>query len=73
MYTMRGCPWCTKAKDALDGKGIAYREIEYVRGEGAVPKMPNGEEVEGFPTIWVDGQIRGGFGELDEWTGACAV
>jgi len=28
MFVLEGCPYCKKAKDALDAKGVKYEEIE---------------------------------------------
>ena len=28
MFVLEGCPYCKKAKDALDAKGIKYEEIQ---------------------------------------------
>ena len=28
MFVLKGCPYCKRAKDALDAKGIEYEEIQ---------------------------------------------
>ncbi len=72
VYTMKGCGWCEKAKDALTKKNIAFVEHEYVRDSGKEPeKMPNGKRPDSFPQIWSGSTPLGGFGELDKWTSSC--
>lgn len=71
VYTMRGCPWCTKAKDELTSRGLCFKEIEYVRGNGAPPKLPDGETPMAFPSIWVNGRNVGGYSEMYRWIDIC--
>lgn len=74
IFTLRGCPWCVKAMDALREKQLKFRETEYTRDmKGPPPKMPNGQVPTFFPQIWVDGVNMGGYGEMDAWVGRCKM
>lgn len=72
MYSMRGCPWCDKAKQRLKSAQIKYTEHEFIRGKHAQPsQMPDGSLPESFPTIWVNGMNKGGYEEMDAWMAKC--
>lgn len=64
IYTLAGCPFCTRAKAFLSEKGIEYREVE-VR-----PRSREWEEMKkltgggSLPQIVVDGKPIGGYGDL---------
>lgn len=60
------CPFCKKAKEILDAKGLAYEEI--VIGENATHVTTraltgNG----GVPQIFIDGKHIGGSSDLEEY------
>lgn len=72
IYTMRGCPWCDKAKDELTKRGRAFKEVEFVRGNGKLPEvMPNGLPPRFFPQIWLNGRNVGGYSEMPSWIDNC--
>lgn len=73
LYSMRGCPHCTTAKDSLAERGIKYTEKEYVRGEGEPPMMPDGTQASMFPTIWVNGENLGSGASIARWAGSCST
>jgi len=39
IYSKSWCPYCSAAKALFDGKGVAYREIDIERTEGARAEM----------------------------------
>jgi glutaredoxin len=46
MFVLEGCPYCKKAKDALDTKGVTYEEIEVPgpKEERTVLKQISGQD-----------------------------
>jgi glutaredoxin 3 len=64
MYTTAYCPYCMRAKDLLDGKGVEYKNIDV----GAKPELKremmdrSGQRT--VPQIWVNEQHIGGFTDL---------
>ena len=65
IYTMRGCPYCSDAKELLDRKGVRYEEIV----AGRDPKLRAWlEQVTGqdtVPQIFVGERSLGGFSDID--------
>jgi glutaredoxin-like protein len=60
------CPFCKKAKEMLDAKGMTYEEI--VIGENAThitTRALTGKA--GVPQIFIDGKLIGGSSELEEY------
>jgi glutaredoxin 3 len=65
IYTQEWCPYCTRAKQVLDSKGVGYREIEAPGGSAA--RQEAAQRAGGrtsVPQIFVDGQHIGGCDEL---------
>ena len=71
IYTLRGCPWCEKAKEEFYSRNLCFTEYEYVRGTGEPKKLPNGETPEAYPSIWVNGKNMGGYSEIASWIDTC--
>ena len=46
MFVLEGCPYCKKAKDALDAKGVQYEEIQVPgpKGERTLLKQISGQD-----------------------------
>lgn len=65
IYTQWGCPYCTRAKALLDGKGVAYTEIDVTmdtnKRREMVERKPDARTV---PQIFVDGQALGGCDDI---------
>ena len=65
IYTTPICPFCFRAKNLLDRKGVSYREIDVMRDQAARQQMT--ERAEGrrsVPQIFIDGAGIGGSDEL---------
>lgn len=64
MYTTAYCPYCMRAKDLFDGKGVQYENIDV----GAQPELKremmdrSGQRT--VPQIWINEQHIGGFTDL---------
>jgi glutaredoxin 3 len=65
LYTTTYCPFCTRAKNLLKRKGVAFEEIDVTEDEELRAKMI---EMSGgrrtVPEIFINGKIVGGFDEL---------
>ncbi|HVR89623.1 MAG TPA: glutaredoxin 3 [Novosphingobium sp.] len=65
IYTQWGCGYCHRAKALLDGKGVAYEEIDVTMGGPKRTEMaaraPNARTV---PQIFIGGQAIGGSDDL---------
>lgn len=66
IYGTRWCPYCTMAKRFLDGKGIAWREVDLTNDptELAAVKARTGHRT--VPLIFVNDTFVGGFTDLRE-------
>lgn len=74
IITKPGCPFCTKAKDALQDKGLVYEEIVLGRDASMTSvRAITGRET--APQVFIGGKHIGGFEELDAYlaSDACAV
>ncbi|WP_256300020.1 glutaredoxin 3 [Haloarchaeobius salinus] len=79
IYTKENCPYCEKAKDLFDEKGVEYEEYNVTGDEELFDEMV--ERAEGrktAPEVFVDDKLVGGWddtsaldetGELDELLG----
>ncbi len=65
VYTTTYCPFCTRAKNLLKGKGVTFDEIDVTDDDQVREKMI---EMSGgrrtVPQIFINGKIVGGFDEL---------
>jgi glutaredoxin len=71
VYGKATCPFCIKAKAALDEKGIDYIYHDVVKNSAALYRMiPEVKAIIGektpvtVPQIWLDGKYIGGFDNL---------
>lgn len=62
IYTIPTCPYCARAKDLLEHKGIAYREIDVSGGRDAMIARAGGRRT--VPQIFIDGHHVGGCDDL---------
>ena len=65
IYTTMMCPYCARAKDLLDHKGVKYEEIDVTFSGKKRRQMT--ERAEGrytVPQIFIDGACIGGSDEL---------
>jgi glutaredoxin 3 len=65
IYTKFGCPYCTRAKALLAGKGVAYEEIDVTTDAARRQEMlgkSNGKTT--VPQIFIDGTHVGGSDDL---------
>ncbi len=68
VYLTGYCPYCHAAKNLLESKGVAYREVDVTDDDAMREKlvgMTGGRET--VPQIFVDGISIGGYQELVEY------
>lgn len=63
IYTLPGCPFCTRAKKRLRARNIPYREIK-VQPDESRPVLPDGRRTYTFPQIFL---AVGGCDAMDDW------
>jgi glutaredoxin 3 len=51
VYTSPTCPWCSKVKEYLDGKGVGYREVDVASDFNAAKRMIETTGQRGVPVI----------------------
>lgn len=65
IYTQPWCPYCARAINLLNSKGVAYREIE---APGGTPEREESARRSGgktsVPQIFIDGKHIGGSDDL---------
>ncbi len=61
VYSTPTCPWCGVAKKYLEGKGIAYTEVDVSADYQAAMEMVRKTGQQGVPVIEVDGEFVIGF------------
>ncbi len=65
VYTTTYCPFCTRAKNLLKSKGVAFVEIDVTEDDALRAKMV---EMSGgrrtVPEIFINGEIVGGYDDL---------
>lgn len=65
IYTQDWCPFCVRAKQVLDKKGVAYKEIDAPGGSAARREArERSGGLTSVPQIFVDGQHIGGCDDL---------
>ena len=64
LYTTRFCPYCVQAKQLLDAKGVAYREIPVDGNPELRVEMMNLSGQRTVPQIWVGTSHVGGCDDL---------
>ena len=65
IYTKAFCPYCTRAKRLLDGKGVDYQELDISMGGAQRTEMiqrANGRTT--VPQVFIDGRHIGGSDDL---------
>lgn len=65
IYTSPFCPYCWRAKRLLEGKGVAFTELDVMLHPGRRAEMTaKAEGRTSVPQIFIDGAAIGGSDEL---------
>lgn len=66
LYTWSDCPFCVRAKNLLNQKGIPFEEINLDGKDKELSELRAQTGYRTIPQIFVNGQFIGGFSELAE-------
>lgn len=66
IYTKETCPYCMKAKELFDNKGVVYTQIPIDDNPGLREEMINKSGRHTVPQIFIDDQAIGGYDDLSE-------
>ncbi|MEL6317126.1 MAG: glutaredoxin 3 [Pseudomonadota bacterium] len=64
IYTKDHCPFCARAKALLDGKDVAYRELDVTHDRAGFEEMVSRAGRRTVPQIFIDGRSVGGSDDL---------
>ena len=64
VYSTDPCSFCTRAKELLNTRGIAFEEVNLAKDPVGRAKLAGETGMMSFPQIVVDGTVLGGFREL---------
>ncbi len=64
IYSKTYCPFCVRAKNLLDGKGVKYEEIMVDSDPQLFADLKQKSGMLTVPQIFIDDQLIGGFTEL---------
>jgi glutaredoxin 3 len=64
VYSTDPCAFCTRAKQLLDKRGIAYEEVNLAKDPAGREQLLGRTGMLSFPQIVVDDDLLGGFREL---------
>jgi len=64
MYSWGACPFCVRAKDLLNRKGIPFEEINLDGKDAELQALRARTGQRTVPQIFIDGKLIGGFTEL---------
>ena len=66
LYTTGTCPFCIRAKQLLDRKGVGYDELRIDQNPSLRPEMEQRAQRATVPQIFIDDFHVGGFDDMAE-------
>ena len=64
VYTKSNCPYCVRAKNLLNQKGVAFEEINLDGRERELSELRARTGMRTVPQIFIGDQLVGGYTEL---------
>lgn len=64
VYSMQNCPFCVRAKQLLDSKGVEYTELDVDKDEATWEEMIAKSHRRTVPQIFINDQHVGGCDDL---------
>jgi glutaredoxin 3 len=64
VYSTDPCSFCTRAKELLSRRGLAFEEINLSKDPAGRARLAQETGMLSFPQIVVDGELIGGFQEV---------
>jgi len=65
LYSKKNCPYCVRAKALLDGKGVAYEEIDVEGKDDLRIWLAEASGQKTVPQIFAGERSLGGFSDID--------
>ncbi len=66
VYTKDNCPYCVKAKNLLNKKGVTYTEHNLEGRPEEIDRIKRETGWRTVPIILIDGEVIGGFDDMNE-------
>jgi glutaredoxin 3 len=66
IYTANNCPYCIRAKNLLERKGIDFELIDLSGHPDAILELKNKTQWRTIPQIFINDKLIGGYTELAE-------
>jgi glutaredoxin 3 len=66
MYTTTICPYCIRAKNLLQQKGVQYEELNIELNHGLMHEMMQRSQRRTVPQIFIDDYHVGGYDDMAE-------
>jgi glutaredoxin 3 len=63
VYSTPVCPWCTRAKEYLKSKNIAFEDIDVSKDQAKAKEMVKKSGQMGVPVITIDEEVVVGFNQ----------
>jgi glutaredoxin 3 len=64
IYSKDPCPYCVRAKNFLNDKGVPYEEIDLTDKPAEIDRIKNETGWKTVPIILINGQLIGGYTDL---------
>lgn len=64
IYSTQQCPYCVRAKDLLQAKGLSYEEVDVSTDIEQLQEMIQRSGNRTVPQLFIDGVAIGGYEEL---------
>jgi len=64
VYSTDPCSFCTRAKELLSRRGLAFEEINLSKDPAGRARLTQETGMLSFPQVVVDGELIGGFQEV---------
>ena len=64
IYTWSNCPYCVRAKNLLNSKGLSFEEINLDGKDQELNELRTRTGQRTIPQIFIDDKFVGGFSEL---------
>jgi len=61
VFSTTTCPWCTRAKDYLNQKGVKYEDIDVSQDREQAMAMIAKSGSQGVPQLWIGDDFVVGF------------
>ena len=64
IYSKDPCPYCVRAKNFLNDKGVSYEEIDLTDKPAEIDRIKSETGWKTVPIILINGQLIGGYTDL---------